>query len=432
MSPRALHILIFLLGFVLAAQAATPAKRLPALKPEDAPEDPVEKDDKGGLGNDIKRMGESVASRVDRVIKKKSFDLWGDPWTMQGLPLIFPGSQTGFNLGLKVAIQDVIRQDPHKFELETQILASDRGRYKHFLKLDAPHAFDGRVRITGKIQYDRDISLPYFGIGNESPIDPAEYAKDDLGKYQNVRAGPSVRLDVLRYVGKNVRLGPVVQLKWQSITAPAGSLLADERPAGVNGGRTHTVGFAIIHDTLDFEPYPSRGSVHELYLQLASGFTGSDYNFFRGTYTYRRYYLLHRKLIFAHRFLFESLTGNVPFYELDSVGGSSPTLTFGGGRFLRGFEPNRFIDKQRMAFGFELRWDPVFFPFAKQDITIGFVPFFDLARVWAQMLPFKPGQWHADAGWGARIIWNSRLIIRGDFAVTEEGTYFYVDLGHNF
>src|SRR5687767_4853599 len=98
-----------------------------------------EKDD-GGVGEDIKDFGESVAKRVDRVIKKKAFDLWGDPWTFQGIPLIFPSSDNGFNLGLKVALQNIRRQDPHKFEIEAQILASDKGRYKHRFRADYPHA----------------------------------------------------------------------------------------------------------------------------------------------------------------------------------------------------------------------------------------------------------------------------------------------------
>lgn len=41
------------------------------------------------MGSDIQKFGEEVAQRIDRIVKKKSFDWWGDPWTMQGIPILF-------------------------------------------------------------------------------------------------------------------------------------------------------------------------------------------------------------------------------------------------------------------------------------------------------------------------------------------------------
>lgn len=393
-----------------------------------------DKDGKEGMeavGEDIKFFGEQVAKRVDRVIKKKTFDLWGDPWTFQGIPLIFPSFSSGFNLGIKVQLQNIKRQDPHKAEVEAQILASDRGRYKHSFRIDIPHALDGKFRFTGRIAYDRDITFRYYGIGNDTRPDK-DLVDQDSVLFQNVRAGPSLTFTALRYVGYNVRLGPILGLKWTQITAPSGSLLLAESPSGITGGRTHYLGWAIVHDTLDFEPYPSSGATHELYFYLYNKLTGSNYDFTRWTYTYRRYFLLHRRLILAHRSLFEVLAGEVPYYELGGVGGSNSSIGLGGDRFMRGYDSNRFIDKIRFVTGFELRWDPLLFLFAKQDFTIGFVPFFELGRVWPKVFPLNADRWHPSAGWGMRIIWNSRFVIRGDFAVTPEGTAFILNLNNSF
>ncbi len=385
----------------------------------------------GGMGNEIIRVGEQVANRIDRIVKKKTFELWGDPWQMQGLPLIFPSSTSGFNLGLKLALQNVIRQDPHQLELEAQILTSDRGRYKHFFRFDAPHAFKDRLRLTFRFGYDRDIALPYFGLGNETSIDWNAYNNDNP-LYQNVRVGPSVDLQALYRFADFWRVGPVVHLRWTDVTAPITSLLTTEQPVGTNGGRTHGVGLALVRDQLDWEPYPSRGSYHELMFLTHGPFTGSNFNFNRGTYTYKRFFLIHRRLIFAHRTLFEFLDGEVPFFEMSSVGGISPSLAFGGERFLRGFEGAQFLDKIRVAMGFELRWDPLFFAFAKQDITMGFVPWVDLARVWPSVFPLRLGGWHVAGGWGVRLIWNSRLVIRGDLSFSSNGMDFLVTLGNAF
>ena len=130
---------------------------------------------------------------------------------------------------------------------------------------------------------------------------------------------------------------------------------------------------------------------------------------FLATYTFRYYYPINGKLVIAHRTLLESLTGDVPYFELSSVGGSDSTIGFGGDRFMRGFQSNRFLDKIRLVGGLELRWDPIEFMFAGQDIKLGFVPFFDIGRVWPTVFPIRLGTWHASTGWGARIIWNSRI-----------------------
>lgn len=383
------------------------------------------------VGEDLKLFGEQVAKRVDRVIRKKGFELWGDPWMFQGIPIILPSPRTGFNLGVKIQVQNIRRQDPHQIELEGQILASDRGRYKHSFRVDLPHAFNGLFRLTGRVAYDRDISFRYFGISNNTSPDPKLVALDSV-LFQNTRSGPSFTLSAMRYLNRRVRTGPILGLKWSEITAPAGSLLLSEKPTGIGGGRTHYLGWAIIHDTLDFEPYPSRGAAHELFLYLYRPWTGSSYSFTRSTYTYRRYFLLHKRLILAHRTFFEVLSGDVPFFEMGVTGGSNPTIAFGGDRFFRGYESNRFLDHIRFATGFEFRWDPIFFDFAGQDLTLGFVPFVDLGRVWPTVFPLDISRFHASTGWGARLIWNNRFVVRMDFAVNPEGTAFIVNLGNSF
>jgi outer membrane protein assembly factor BamA len=311
------------------------------------------------------------------------------------------------------------------------VLSSDKGREKHGLGIDIPHAFDGEFRVRGGVRYDRDIGFLYYGIGNNTPYDPA--ATPDNPLYQNVRAGPSFNLELLRYVGGNVRLGPILGLKWTDVSSPSTSLLEQQKPLGIQGGRTHYLGLALIYDTRDFEPYPTKGDVHELYFYVYNHWlTSSNYDFLRFTYTYLRFIELHKRLILAHRTLFETMTGNVPYFELGGVGGSNPAIGFGGDRYLRGYDSDRFIDKIKFVMGFELRWDPVTFVFARQEISLGVVPFVDFGRVWPKLWPIDLGAFHASMGYGLRMIWNSRFIIRADYAINSEGTSVIVNLGSSF
>jgi hypothetical protein len=404
-----------------------------ALRADDFIEDGplIKKPNSPGMGKELKLFGEEVASRIDKVVSRKGFEMWGDPWTIQGIPLIFPSPNNGFHLGLHAKLTDIVRQDPHKVEFMGQVLASDKGRYKHFFQADYPYAFGGKYRFTGRIFYNRDITQRYYGLGNNTKVDPVGLEPENP-LYANQRTAPGISLQFLRYMGRYFRTGPVFGLKWMSITAPSGSLLEAEKPLGNTGGRSHYVGWAIVRDTLDFEPYPSRGTWNELYLQWYSKYTGSNFDFLRTTYTFRYYYPLNRKLIFAHRTFFEVLSGTVPFYELSAAGGSDSTIGFGGDRFMRGYDGNRFVDHIRSALGFELRWDPISFGFADQEIQLGFVPFIDVGRVWDKLLPLQIGNLHASTGWGTRIIWGKRLIVRGDFALCPEGSSFYIELGNSF
>lgn len=390
-----------------------------------------EKKNRGNVGKDIKKFGEEVASRLDRIVQRKAFDLWGDPWTLQGIPLLFPTGNNGFHLGLRVGIQNIQREDPHKLAIDAQILASDKGRYKHLVALDVPFAFNDSFRIKVRAAYDREINLRYFGIGNEVTVDPFLLEQDSV-LYQSVRAWPSLQIQVLKNFSRNFRLGPIAGFKWTTVTIPPGSLLDRDSPRGTSGGRTHYLGLAAVYDTLDFEPDPNKGYLHEWYVAAYNSFTGSQYDFWRLTYTFRKYLPMHSKLVFAYRAMFEALIGDPPFYELSVVGGSDQTIGFGGDKYLRGFDSNRFIDKIKFVLGFELRWDPLVVDFAGQKFVLGMVPFLDFGRVWPGVWPLRLGHWHASTGWGFRITWNNRFVVRGDFAVNSEKTSFFMEFGHSF
>lgn len=383
------------------------------------------------VGRDISNLGEQVIMRIDRIVKKKSFSFLGDPWTIQGIPIFFPSSRAGFHLGVNIQMNNIRRQDPHVAELQGQVLASENGRFKHFLRMDFMRAFGGNWRVTTRLAFDRDITKRYFGISNETAYDTS-FVNNDRTLFENTRTQPSFNIQVLRRFGSYFYIGPILGLKWTKVEAPGGSLLSTEAPLGINGGRTHFLGVAIIDDDNDFEPYPSRGRAHELHLALYHSFLASDYDYFRASYTFRKYWPLHRTLTLAHRTFLEGLVGDVPFYELAATGGQRPTLGFGGNQFLRGYFENQFIGHVKWASGLELRWDPIRFGAARQAFTVGFVPFFDIGRVWVRGQPFKFDPLHASAGWGVRLIWNHRFVLRGDMAVNGQGVDFAVELGNSF
>lgn len=398
---------------------------IPSLVIED---DRVKLQNRKNVGKDLETFSTEVVNRIDRVVSRKAFTFLGEPWTVQGIPLIFPTSSNGFHIGLHAKMQNIVRQDPYKMELSAQVLASDEGRYKHFVGLDVPYLLDD-YRLTARVAYNRDISFRYYGIGNDTTIDPTAQENDF---YENVRSGPSAQFSFLRYLNKIYRIGPILGFKWTDITVKDNTLLQQEHPSGEFGGKTNYFGLALVRDTLDFEPYPTKGTFNELYVSWYSPWLGTTYNYQRYTYTFRVYVPLHPTLVFAHRTLAEIVAGDVPYYEMGSVGGSDSTLGLGGDRYVRGFEGNRFIDRYRLFFGFELRWDPYKINYVGQEFVFGVVPFVDFGRVWGTLHPFYFGKLHASTGMGFRIVWNKRFVIRADWAMNEERKAVFIELGNSF
>ncbi len=431
-------IILILFGFAQSLRAELPdipqpksiekkrSKSVPSLVIED---EAVTKEQRKNVGTDLENFSTEVVNRIDKVVSRKGFNLLGEPWTVQGIPLLFPTSSNGFHIGLHAKMYNIARQDPHKIEITGQVLSSDKGRDKHFISVDIPHVFDEQYRLTARLAYNRDISFHYYGIGNDTTIDPTKEGGD---YYDNTRSGPAIQISLLRYLGNSYRMGPIFGSKWTEISVPKNSKLEADRPDGITGGKTNYLGFAIVRDTLDFEPYPTKGTFNELYVYWFSPWLGSTYNYQRYTFTSRFYVPLHPKLILAHRTLIEVLGGDAPFYEVGMVGGSDSTLGLGGDRFVRGYEGNRYIDKYRFFMGWELRWDPYKIIFAGQEFILGVVPFIDFGRVWETLDRFYQGKIHASMGYGLRILWNKTFVVRADWAMNDERKAVFIELGNSF
>src|SRR5262245_5557718 len=136
---------IFLAALLLIA-ATLPAAEAPKKKPEETTETrdtstlpnpilfrmPAAKETGEETSNaEFQELGEGVFYGINRLVKKKSFDLFGDPWTIQGLPILFPNKVNGFTVGMRLKMQNIRRQDPHKMEVDGQIMATDNGKFKH-------------------------------------------------------------------------------------------------------------------------------------------------------------------------------------------------------------------------------------------------------------------------------------------------------------
>jgi hemolysin activation/secretion protein len=80
----------------------------------------------------------------------------------------------------------------------------------------------------------------------------------------------------------------------------------------------------------------------------------------------------------------------------------------------------------------ELRWSPLDFSVLDQHIKPMLVPFVDVGRVFDQSGQFSLNDWKVTGGLGLRIAWNLATIISFEYGMGNEGSLFYMEIGHQF
>ncbi|HNE54388.1 MAG TPA: DUF5982 domain-containing protein [Leptospiraceae bacterium] len=221
------------------------------------------------------------------------------------------------------------------------------------------------------------------------------------------------------------------------------------RIKGINGGYVNILRFALVYDTRDFEPDPSRGIFAELTHERSSKAIGSNFEFNRTLGSVRFFYSpfpkVFKKLVLAGRGVFVHNSGNLPFFEYRNMWSTEGGLSGLGGRTtLRGYIQDRFVGTNMGFANLELRWRFFEIP----GFTFNIAPLFDLGRVWDTLGSVKANAWDGykySYGLGLRIIWNQSTVIYAEWARSREtrtsgwpadapfsNTNFYFNFGHIF
>ncbi len=227
----------------------------------------------------------------------------------------------------------------------------------------------------------------------------------------------------------------------ENTTAPNGTSLLrrdfeDDLVSGVDGGWVSIIQTALIFDTRDFEPDPTRGIYFEIANEYSSKFIGSEFDFNK-LFIQGRYY---QKLPFGKRTVLGGRIGvgnifgsNAPFFEFQdqwSPDGSINSL--GGKQSLRGFRANRFLARSLAFANLEIRYRITETKFGKQRFAFAVAPFFDAGTVrdrW-QDLNFKNIKY--SYGGGLRIAWNQSTVLSFDYGISKEDRLFFFGIGQAF
>ena len=227
----------------------------------------------------------------------------------------------------------------------------------------------------------------------------------------------------------------------QSTTAPNGiSLLRRDFElglvSGLNGGWISLLQTALIYDTRDFEPDPTRGFYLEIANEFSNKMIGSEYNFNKVFIQGKMY----KKIPIGSRTVFGARLGagnifgkNSPFFEFQdqwSPDGSINSL--GGKQSLRGYRANRFLARSMWFTNFELRVKLAETKLWKQRFAFGVSPFFDAGTVRDKWQDLSFSRIKTSYGGGLRVAWNQSTILSFDYGKSKEDKLFYIGIGQAF
>lgn len=206
--------------------------------------------------------------------------------------------------------------------------------------------------------------------------------------------------------------------------------------SGLNGGWISIIQTALIYDTRDFEPDPTKGYYFEIGNEYSSKYIGSQFDFNKLFIQGKAY----KKLPFGKRTVVAGRIGignifgsNAPFFEFQdqwSPDGSINSL--GGKQSLRGYRANRFLARSLWFSNLEFRYRIAEAKLGKERFAFGVAPFFDAGTVRDDWRKLNVTKIRYSYGLGTRVAWNQSTIISFDYGISKEDNLLYIGIGQAF
>lgn len=324
----------------------------------------------------------------------------------------------GFGGFGQVVWSDPTGREPYRASVGAQAYASTGGYQDHFLRWDLPAAFGTRLRWDAWLRMLTWSRAPYFGIGASTPRLPPEDVEDGYYLWESDRY----------FLRTNLRR-PIAETPWdaygtlivaiQRVGLYPRSLLAEERPEGVEGGLLSVLGLGGFRDTRTDEIDPFDGSAVDLQLRASGSWIGSSSDWWGAHASWRGWWSPRDGVVLAARAMADGMFGAPPFYQRSYLGGLRRG-SMGGRFFLRGLVEERLRTDGVAGLQGELRWR-FWRTTVLKTVDLGFqlVPFVDAAQAWTLdgQTVFQP--W-VTTGAGLRINIKELLILRADSGLAWE------------
>ncbi|MCX4245269.1 BamA/TamA family outer membrane protein [Paraliomyxa miuraensis] len=187
----------------------------------------------------------------------------------------------------------------------------------------------------------------------------------------------------------------------------------------------------LAWDSRDNGWSPTKGSLHDVSVELGGPWVGSTQVFTRFNGSFRFYRpIVSPKVILANQFLADAIVGDAPLWNQGELGGLLVREGIGGRDTGRGYFRRRFVGPLKLYGSVELRVEPYEIRIRKRTLTPALKAFMDVGYVRG------PGQDDArpiiSGGPGAYIVWDRFFVFRVDAGFSPEGQAIYFTTDHAF
>ncbi|MFD2533170.1 BamA/TamA family outer membrane protein [Gracilimonas halophila] len=309
-------------------------------------------------------------------------------------------------------------------------LASTNGLFASSFFFDKPQVFGSDQRLSFSAFVSRFFQNQYYGIGSYNKIDLEPEGNPEYYLYESFTS--EIELILRRPIadlnnGSTLDVYGILNTNYRTpLGENDGKLIVQDRPAGIDGAHTISLGSGLIWENRDNEFDPSTGSYANVGFQVANEVIGSGYNYITVEGDLRGYIPFHfvRDITFANRLSFIHTYGSLPYWKLADLGGEET---------MRGYPENRFLDDNVIFLNTELRtwlWE-----FPEYNIKLGGTLFADIGRTFSNGAAlnniFNDLKYTLGFG-GNSSFFNENFILRGDVGFSEEGYGVYFTAGYMF
>ncbi|NLR93704.1 BamA/TamA family outer membrane protein [Flammeovirga agarivorans] len=267
---------------------------------------------------------------VDKVIDVITFH--GENVNIVTYPMAGFSEQEGFSAGL-MPVFTFKEKNPEKrqntrFNRPTTFIPSILVSTKGLFNVDASLIMFGlgkwNMYFTGVYQYVPNV---YYGINEAVPSDTVNYFNRRFSSFGEVQYE----------ISDTFFFGARYDIQYNEITDVEDTYL-NATVEGYNGGFSMGIGPEIRVDTRDNIVYPTKGGLLAIAFTPYLSFTGNDYNFWYFFTEFSQFFSIkNNKNVIGVFAAFHMLDGDIPFYYLNTLGGSKRMRSIA--------QPNRFIDK---------------------------------------------------------------------------------------
>ena len=260
-------------------------------------------------------------------VKKDSADVSGISWFAYPFAFYSPETSLAFGAGGIVSFKLSDRFSSKPSSVTASGYYSINNQYDLTIQPEMYLAED-KYKVWSKFNYGRIFDF-FYGVGNRSTeIENDRYLQENFLIQLKIQP---------KLFDERFNLGINYEFRRMNVADKKGNpFLESGLYTGDNGGTTSGFGIAVSWDSRDNIFYPYTGGYYEFSTTNFVDFIGSDFDYSKFVFDFRRFFLLPVEHIIAFQSYLMVVGGSAPFYDLALLGGD---------RLMRGYLLGRYRDK---------------------------------------------------------------------------------------